>query len=221
MFLFSIPYISTHDLARRSTILTFFLYFWQLHFNSRPRKEVDPILLLTYYDMFVFQLTTSQGGRLRLSLDLLALQNNFNSRPRKEVDNVVQRHKYIYNSFQLTTSQGGRRWMIAFFCALIWFQLTTSQGGRRLLMGRKAGALAFQLTTSQGGRPLFTSESFTIGVFQLTTSQGGRQQFLRKKFSFQNHFLCSLHIIYSYYINIVFFSTLFLAKSSFFLVRIH
>ena len=57
--------------------------------------------------------------------------------------------------------------------------------------------------------------------FQLTTSQGGRQQFLRKKFSFQNHFLCSLHIIYSYYINIVFFSTLFLAKSSFFLVRIH
>ena len=57
-------------------------------------------------------------------------------------------------------------------------------------------------------------------VFQLTTSRRGRQQFLRKKFSFQNHFLCSLHIIYSYYINTIFFSTLFLAKSSFFLVRI-
>ena len=61
---------------------------------------------------------------------------------------------------------------------------------------------------------------YVLSAFQLTTSQGGRQQFLRKKFSFQNHFLCSLHIIYSYYINIVFFSTLFLAKSSFFLVRI-
>ena len=59
-----------------------------------------------------------------------------------------------------------------------------------------------------------------LSVFQLTTSRRGRQQFLRKKFSFQNHFLCSLHIIYSYYINTIFFSTLFLAKSSFFLVRI-
>ena len=59
-----------------------------------------------------------------------------------------------------------------------------------------------------------------IRMFQLTTSRRGRQQFLRKKFSFQNHFLCSLHIIYSYYINTIFFSTLFLAKSSFFLVRI-
>ena len=60
----------------------------------------------------------------------------------------------------------------------------------------------------------------TVVPFQLTTSRRGRQQFLRKKFSFQNHFLCSLHIIYSYYINTIFFSTLFLAKSSFFLVRI-
>ena len=56
--------------------------------------------------------------------------------------------------------------------------------------------------------------------FQLTTSRRGRRQFLRKKFSFPNHFLCLLHIIYSYYINTIFFSTLFFAKSSFFLVRI-
>lgn len=53
-------------------------------------------------------------------------------------------------------------------------------------------------------------------TFQLTTSQGGRQQFLHKKFSFQNHFLCSLHIIHSYYINIAFFSTLFLQNLHFF-----
>ena len=50
-------------------------------------------------------------------------------------------------------------------------------------------------------------------LFQLTTSRGGRPQFLRKKFSFLNHFLCLLHIIYSYYINTIFFSTLFFAKS--------
>ena len=58
------------------------------------------------------------------------------------------------------------------------------------------------------------------GLFQLTTSRRGRRQFLRKKFSFPNYFLCLLHIIYSYYINTIFFSTLFFAKSSFFLVRI-
>ena len=55
-----------------------------------------------------------------------------------------------------------------------------------------------------------------LSAFQLTTSQGGRQQFLHKKFSFQNHFLCSLHIIHSYYINIAFFSTLFLQNLHFF-----
>ena len=52
--------------------------------------------------------------------------------------------------------------------------------------------------------------------FQLTTSRRGRRQFLRKKFSFPNYFLCLLHIIYSYYINTIFFSTLFLQNLHFF-----
>ena len=80
--------------------------------------------------------------------------------------------------------------------------------------------LVFQLTTSRRGRRRLWHPLHCHYMFQLTTSRRGRQQFLRKKFSFQNHFLCSLHIIYSYYINTIFFSTLFLAKSSFFLVRI-
>ena len=78
----------------------------------------------------------------------------------------------------------------------------------------------FQLTTSRRGRLFVSSITCPTFLFQLTTSRRGRQQFLRKKFSFQNHFLCLLHIIYSYYIYTIFFSTLFLAKSSFFLVRI-
>ena len=101
------------------------------------------------------------------------------------------------------------------------FQLTTSQGGRQLQK------LSVHILRNFNSRPRKEVDAYKLHQqqvdmqFQLTTSQGGRQQFLRKKFSFQNHFLCSLHIIYSYYINIVFFSTLFLAKSSFFLVRIH
>ena len=122
------------------------------------------------------------------------------------------------------------------------FQLTTSRRGRLLSFSLPQLVNTFQLTTSRRGRP---HSNFPINwspnvsthdltkrstghdsagaykiLFQLTTSRRGRQQFLRKKFSFQNHFLCSLHIIYSYYINTIFFSTLFLAKSSFFLVRI-
>ena len=130
---------------------------------------------------------------------ILILLDYFNSRPRKEVDDV-------------------RSVVMEYFTA---FQLTTSQGGRHILLNRNT--LLRCISTHDLARrstlpPLPVLPSWT---FQLTTSQGGRQQFLRKKFSFQNHFLCSLHIIYSYYINIVFFSTLFLAKSSFFLVRIH
>ena len=72
---------------------------------------------------------------------------------------------------------------------------------------------AFQLTTSRGGRRQVVVVVILPLIFQLTTSRGGRPQFLRKKFSFLNHFLCLLHIIYSYYINTIFFSTLFFAKS--------
>ena len=54
--------ISTHDLARRSTVNT----FWQTFYKS-------------------FQLTTSQGGR-RNCRDIWKDCRYFNSRPRKEVD---------------------------------------------------------------------------------------------------------------------------------------
>ena len=55
------------------------------HFNSRPHKEVDSLLRRPSSISDVFQLTTSQGGRLNSS-GLLAMS-------------------FI---FQLTTSQGGR-----------------------------------------------------------------------------------------------------------------
>ena len=96
------------------------------------------------------------------------------------------------------------------------FQLTTSRGGRRTLRAEKKWTRVFQLTTSRGGRPCLNWQKKSPSLFQLTTSRGGRPQFLRKKFSFLNHFLCLLHIIYSYYINTIFFSTLFLQNLHFF-----
>ena len=123
-------------------------------------------------------------------------------------------------SFQLTTSRRGRQVGTKGDYDTSTFQLTTSRRGRPVYPRKLTNAEMFLLTTSRRGRHLQLPPKEQAILFQLTTSRRGRQQFLRKKFSFQNHFLCSLHIIYSYYINTIFFSTLFLAKSSFFLVRI-
>ena len=58
----------------------------RMHFNSRPRKEVDGLRGKATGRVFSFQLTTSQGGRRRCAE--LVLQQTV---------------------FQLTTSQGGRQ----------------------------------------------------------------------------------------------------------------
>ena len=145
----------------------------------------------------MFQLTTSRRGRLR-SYYLLANLQCFNSRPHEEVDCWTR-------------------------CCCPQSDVSTHDLTKRSTWAIPAFS-AYNLRFNS--RP---HEEVDLGdyisnniekLFQLTTSRRGRQQFLRKKFSFQNHFLCSLHIIYSYYINTIFFSTLFLAKSSFFLVRI-
>ena len=55
--------ISTHDLARRSTMGFDREDDNLYHFNSRPRKEVDISFYPLYKKIKWFQLTTSQGGR--------------------------------------------------------------------------------------------------------------------------------------------------------------
>ena len=122
----------------------------------------------------------------------------FNSRPHEEVDFFFHRLYLPKKIFQLTTSRRGRRTSAKVNQDCSYFNSRPHEE-----------VDAFGLT--------LMSSSY---IFQLTTSRRGRRQFLRKKFSFPNHFLCLLHIIYSYYINTIFFSTLFFAKSSFFLVRI-
>ena len=81
--------LSIHDLSRRSTRLPACTCLTAGSFNSRPLKEVD---ISPHYNQpaaFVFQFTTSQGGRLYCAPNLL-------------------HSRY----FQFTTSQGGRRWSI-------------------------------------------------------------------------------------------------------------
>ena len=233
--------ISTHDLTKRSTGITEEKLQKDRYFNSRPHEEVDSKLsraqalevVISTHDLtkrstdflvfssclIVFQLTTSRRGRRRERFCLRSCLY-FNSRPHEEVDMVAATLPIWKNHFNSRPheevdwvwgySRGGT--------GISTHDLTKRSTPIRHPVPKR---VVFQLTTSRRGRQQFLlKDMISNPVFQLTTSRRGRQQFLRKKFSFQNHFLCSLHIIYSYYINTIFFSTLFLAKSSFFLVRI-
>ena len=103
-------HISTHDLARRSTLAVSSRILIWVYFNSRPRKEVD-------------RLDFQTDCRTNISTHDLARRST-----------VVKYLLSYYISFQLTTSQGGRRLADIVIDSLpIVFQLTTSQGGRLLL----------------------------------------------------------------------------------------
>ena len=187
--------ISTHDLTRRSTAALIFPAFHSSYFNSRPHKEVD--CSLWFATLFqVFQLTTSQGGRLNavktgVTTAIFQLTTSQGGRL------IKRKGHYAPFLFQLTTSQGGRRVETINECLEKVFQLTTSQGGRQKLtavclkiipisthdLTRRSTSifqmlsfmLIFQLTTSQGGRRLLQLKILLQdSAFQLTTSQGGR-----------------------------------------------
>ena len=78
------------------------------YFNSRPRKEVDTLLILLRLESF----TISTHDLARRSTPESFLEYGrmeyFNSRPRKEVDTILLLTHYDTFVFQLTTSQGGR-----------------------------------------------------------------------------------------------------------------
>ena len=122
--------ISTHDLTRRSTECVWLNFWRRRYFNSRPHKEVDNRPSVPVFTSKIFQLTTSQGGRLLLRQRKQTMHTYFNSRPHKEVD------FYFCNSITV----------------IVPFQLTTSQGGRLPWQNKKHIMKLFQLTTSQGGR---------------------------------------------------------------------
>ena len=81
------PRISTHDLARRSTLVLDMFQEVQGHFNSRPREEVDVFSfnVNSSYDISTHDLTRrSTRPRFSTALQLF----HFNSRPHEEVDGL-------------------------------------------------------------------------------------------------------------------------------------
>ena len=109
----------------------------RLHFNSRPREEVDISYCPRRAGLLLFQLTTSQGGRLIRSVNT-ANCLYFNSRPHEEVDRIrlFQTVESIISTHDLTKrsticASGNRRCPCS-------FQLTTSRRGRQYADRRPA-----------------------------------------------------------------------------------
>ena len=99
--------LSTHDLTRRSTWMESPFLYMSSSFNSRPHTEVDSFRTRILCEQFLFQLTTSHGGRL-YSFLLRRRNTPFNSRHHTEVDLLTCASFRLYSVFQLTTSHGGR-----------------------------------------------------------------------------------------------------------------
>ena len=211
------------------------------YFNSRPHEEVDKKLvgLDVYCIHFNSRPHEEVDKRIRKRTNAVTISTHDLTKRSTAAMSTLTDQQDI-STHDLTKRSTGQLTAVAMHSAT--FQLTTSRRGRQVSNELKEYEEEFQLTTSRRGRlQLFsigpvlhyfnsrpheevdhTGQVITDAMweFQLTTSRRGRRQFLRKKFSFPNYFLCLLHIIYSYYINTIFFSTLFFAKSSFFLVRI-
>ena len=128
----------------------------RLHFNSRPREEVDISYCPRRAGLLLFQLTTSQGGRLIRSVNT-ANCLYFNSRPHEEVDRIrlFQTVESIISTHDL--AKRSTRYLCRF-----------------------SSSISFQLTTSRRGRPFGFHPTFRHSfVFQLTTSRRGRQSCFR------------------------------------------
>ena len=77
--------ISTHDLAKRSTISQVRCYHTHNYFNSRPREEVDNnILNWTHGNLYFNSRPREEVDASRFCLS--RRKSHFNSRPHEEVD---------------------------------------------------------------------------------------------------------------------------------------
>ena len=120
----------------------------------------------------IFQLTTSQGGRL-LCVDILPFSLYFNSRPRKEVDVLNDYNMRVELTFQLTTSQGGR---LVFKCSQLTNRNFNSRPRKEVDYQKGTATTTFGISTHDLARRSTSSleDNRIVPIFQLTTSQGGR-----------------------------------------------
>ena len=123
--------ISTHDLTRRSTKSNASTILNGVNFNSRSHKEVDfhaRRCVLCRICISTHDLTKRSTGP---ALTPCQWQKSFNSRPHEEVDSSPAPPNPSPTVFQLTTSRRGRHVNLVILSIISMFQLTTSRRGRR------------------------------------------------------------------------------------------
>ena len=109
--------ISTHDLTRRSTKSNASTILNGVNFNSRSHKEVDfhaRRCVLCRICISTHDLTKRSTG---LPPVLSLIFERFNSRPHEEVDAVRYFVRTKRLMFQLTTSRRGRRYSVCRYCS--------------------------------------------------------------------------------------------------------
>ena len=148
----------------------------RMHFNSRPRKEVDGLRGKATGMVFSFQLTTSQGGRPRAAKHccfciyisthdltrrstvtgrcLRLSASYFNSRPHKEVDSISPNR--TEKTVRISTHDLTRRSTSCCIPSITVLIISTHDLTRRstTVFADPPNCTLFQLTTSQGGRLL-------------------------------------------------------------------
>ena len=122
------------------------------NFNSRPHEEVDINQAVGFLTFYVFQLTTSRGGRQKV-ITCFSQQGYFNSRPHEEVD------KYRKSAGQfncISTHDLTRRSTRSCKKGKQMSNISTHDLTRRSTHRKQKRKVAniFQLTTSRGGRQL-------------------------------------------------------------------
>ena len=148
-------------------------------------------------ESFVFQLTTSRGGRRGCPSESRTGYSYFNSRPHEEVDQIptkpkeyedISTHDLTKRSTEaeripvedsdISTHDLTKRSTFSPFCVRIGhkiFQLTTSRRGRLNYVTSTKPYMVFQLTTSRRGRRQEARKKWLRDTFQLTTSRRGRR----------------------------------------------
>ena len=139
--------ISTHDLARRSTV---------------PHDPETGLLIISTHDL------TRRSTKSNASTILNGV--NFNSRSHKEVDFHARR--CVLCRICISTHDLTKRSTRIVFATVFFFDVSTHDLTKRSTVCTSVGSLSetFQLTTSRRGRRKHCRTALLMLTFQLTTS---------------------------------------------------
>ena len=166
--------VSTHDLTKRSTSVSFMvvrLSTFQLTTSRRGRRDYN----YKTCSSWSFQLTTSRRGRLLNYAMSNAVVRRFNSRPHEEVDVYLPYSSTSLSVFQLTTSRRGRLQSPLWLCACRRFNSRPHEEVDATIIIKLVPHGRFNSRPHEEVDFARTFFAVIVQMFQLTTSRRGRR----------------------------------------------